>query len=123
MRDNETDQCVRDVEMFMPSVLNYHKKAKVLAVEKAPLVIERTNTDLKYAAPATIVVIAKMEGADGGPIRLTNIPVKGFPAPAILDAEQYKSVRLNHKGEDKKFNYSDTNGFVGRIEANGTSDI
>lgn len=121
--ENATDQQVNAVEKLMPSVFGYHKKAKVLAVGKAPLAVERTKTNLKYSAPATTVDIERMKGADGGAIKLTNIPVHGFPAPPILEAEQYKSVSLSHLGEDKKFTYSGTNGFVGKIDANGTNDI
>ena len=64
-----------------------------------------------------------MKGYDGGPIQLKNIPVHGFPAPAFHGAEQYKSVTLNHQGDDKNYNYSGTNGFVAKINATGKSEI
>jgi len=121
--DNATDEQVQAVEKLMPSVFAYHRKADKLGIGKAPLAVERTETNLRYTAPATAVDIERMKGADGGPIKLTNIPVHGFPAPPILDAEQYKSVTLSHQGEDKQFQYSGTNGFVGKIDANGTSDL
>lgn len=121
--DNATDQQVQAVEKLMPSMFPYHQKAEKLGISKAPLTVVRTETNLKYSAPDTNVEIERMKGHDGGPIKLTNLPVEGFPGPAFLDLEQYKSVSLSHQGEDKKFSYSGTNGFVAKIDAHGTSDL
>lgn len=121
--ENATEQQVKVVDKLMPAMFGYHKSAKVLAIDKAPLSVKRTTTNLKYSAPATAVEIERMKGADGGPIKLTNLPVQGFPAPAFLEAEQYKSVSLGHQGQDKNFNYSGTNGFVAKIDAKGKSEM
>ena len=121
--DNATDSQIDAIGKLMPSVFGYHRSAEVLAISKASVTVERTNASLKYAAPDTLVHIEAIKGADGGPIVLTNIPVESFPGPAILEAKQYKSITLSHNGQDKKFTYSGTNGYVGRIETKGTSEM
>lgn len=120
--ENATDQQLKIIDKLMPAIFGYHKSAKVLATEKAAVKVERTPTNLKYSAPDTMVEIERMKGADGGPIKLTNLPIQGFPIPPLLDAEQYKSVTLSHQSKDKEFSYSGTNGFVAIIDASGMSD-
>lgn len=54
---------------------------------------------------------------------MTNNPNQGFPSPAILEARHYKCVTLSQQGEDKQLSCSGTNGFIGNIDAYGTSDM
>lgn len=121
--ENATDQQVKAVEKLMPSMFAYHQRAEKLGISKAPVKVVRTESNLKYSAPSTSVEIERMKGYDGGPIKLTNLPVQGFPGPAMFELEQYKSVKLSHQSEDKQFSYSGTNGFVGKIDAKGTSGL
>lgn len=120
--ENATDQQLQVIDKLMPAMFGYHKSAEVLATEKAAVKVERTMNNLKYSGPDTMVEIEMVKGADGGPIKLTNLPVQGFPAPPLLGAEQYKSVNLSHQGKDKEFSYSGTNGFVAMIDASGMSE-
>jgi hypothetical protein len=117
--DGANNEQVKAAEQLMPNLFGYHKNAKVLSSGKAPVSVERTATNVKYSVPSTTVEIAMMKGYDGGPIRLQNIPVQGFPAPKMIDAVQYKSVKLNHQGTDKEFSYTGTNGYTGRLDASG----
>ncbi len=117
--DGANNEQLKAAEQLMPILFGYHKNAEVLSSGKAPVSVERTATNVKYSVPSTAVEISMMKGYDGGPIKLQNIPVQGFPAPKMIDTVQYKSVVLNHHGDDKGFSYSGTNGFAGRLDASG----
>ena len=60
----------------------------------------------------SLIEIEKVTGWDGKAIKIQNLPI-----PFMQDYKQYKSVSLSHKGGEKEFSYSGTNGLASRIDA------
>jgi hypothetical protein len=86
----------------------------VLGVQKASISVERTDTRVKFAGPESTVEIELMEGLDGKPIRMQNLPFDD-----LVDYVQYKSVENSHKSPKPSFKHSDTNGFTSRVDKRG----
>jgi hypothetical protein len=83
---------------------------KVLSTQIVPIAVERTETKVKFSVPDSKVEIELMKGLNDKPIKIANLP------PAHLkDYTQYKSISLDHKGE-QKFSYSGTNGFTSKVD-------
>jgi hypothetical protein len=79
------------------------------STERVPIKIERTASTFKFSAPNSKVEIKMMEGRNGKPIKIKNLP-------GIIDYTQYKSVENSHHSKDEKFSYSGTNGLTAKIE-------
>ena len=80
------------------------------STERVPIKIERTASTFKFSAPNSKVKIKMMEGRNGKPIKIKNLP-------GIIDYTQYKSIENNHHSTGEKFSYSGTNGLTAKIEA------
>mgnify|MGYP006278206493 CR=1 FL=1 len=81
------------------------------STERVHISVKRTATTLKFTSPNSTVEIEMMEGRNGKPIKIKNLP-------GIIDYTQYKSVENSHHSKEEKFSYSGTNGITANIEAN-----
>ncbi len=76
--------------------------------------VERTDSRVKFTAPASTVEIKAIKGLDGTPIKIHNLPFSD-----LVDYAQYKSVENSHKSPKDSFHHSGTNGFTSRLDARG----
>ena len=88
---------------------------ETLGVERAAISVERSATRIKFSGPASKVEIEAMEGLDGTPIRIENLPF-----PDLADYVQYKSIENSHDHPERGFKYSGTNGFTSTVKLDGT---
>jgi hypothetical protein len=82
------------------------------SVERVPLSVARTSDTIAFSTPASQVEMKRLAGLDGSPITIS-----GLPSNAFHDYVQYESVRHVHKGPDREWSYSGTNGFSSRMLA------
>jgi hypothetical protein len=82
------------------------------SVERVPLRVKRNADTIAFSTPASEVEMKRLIGLDGGPIR-----IDGLPSNAFHGYIQYESVRHVHKGPDRDWSYSGTNGFSSRMIA------
>ena len=68
----------------------------------------------QLATPAAEVEMKPIVGLDGG-----AISISGLPSNVFHDYVQYESVRHVHKGPDRSWSHSGTNGFTSRMLASG----
>jgi hypothetical protein len=92
----------------------YSGNSEILSQEKAPISIEKTASKVKFSVPTSMTEIEMMQGRDGKPIKIQNLPI-----PFLNDHTQYKAITISHKSEDKEFRHSGTNGLTSKIEASG----
>lgn len=85
-----------------------------LSEERVPLRVDRGTDRLAFSTPASEVEMKLLPGMDGEPIRIA-----GLPSNAFFDYVQYESVRHIHRGGEREWSYSGTNGFVSRMIASG----
>lgn len=107
------------VAAVIPLAVPFLGMGPIEAVEVVPISVERTETMVKYAAPESMVEIEIVMGANGEPVRLENMPVKGLPFPDLHDHTQYKSVLAKHDSEAHQFERSGTSGFVSKVDRAG----
>ena len=93
----------------------YSGGSKILSEERVPISVNKTETKVTFSVPASKVEIEKMEGWNGNPIKIQNLPV-----PFMEDHTQYKAVTLTHKSKGKEFKHTGTNGLTSKIDASGT---
>lgn len=90
----------------------FHRVAQV--IQRAPLVVERGATTMKFSGPESSVEMRLLPGLDGDPIRIS-----GLPNPAYHDYVQYESVAHVHRSASADWSYSGTNGFISEMRASG----
>jgi hypothetical protein len=117
--DTATPEQVDAVASVIPLAVPFLGLGPIETVEVAPLSVERTETMLKYAAPESSVELEIVMGANGEPIRLANLPLKGLPFPEVHDHTQYRSVRSKHDSEEHHFEWSGRSGFVSKVDRAG----
>ncbi len=110
--DGVSDEQLDAAVKLVAAVFDFPDGMKVLAVEKVPVLVERSTSKVKFSVPASTVEIEMMTGRDGKPIRIQNLP-----AAYTVGHTQYKSITNSHKSDDKEFAYSGTNGFTSKIDA------
>jgi len=111
--DGATDEQVQAVAPLISRVSPVFD-VDVLSVEKATLSVERTNTRVKFAGPASVVEIDLVKGLSGKSIEIDNLPYHD-----LANYVQYKSVENSHEGGEHSFEYSGTNGFTSTVDAQG----
>ena len=82
------------------------------SVERVPLSVVRTTDTIAFSTPASEVEMKRLAGLDGSPITIS-----GLPSNVFHDYIQYESVRHVHKGPEREWSYSGTNGFASRMLA------
>ena len=80
------------------------------SVERVPMTVVRTSEWITIATPASSVEMKPLVGLDGGPISIS-----GLPSNVFHDYVQYESVEHIHKGPDREWSHSGTNGFTSRM--------
>ncbi len=111
LSEDATDEQVNAVEPLMAALFPFGDM-EILAIEKTPISIERSETKVKFSVPVSTVEIEMMKGRDGKTIKIQNLA-----APFYIDYTLYKSIALSHKSKDKEFNYSGTNGLTSKVDA------
>ncbi len=117
--DTATPEQADAVASVVPLALPFLGIGALETVQVVPISVERTETTLKYAAPESTVEIEIVMGANGEPIRIANMPIKGLPFPEIYDHTQYRSVLSKHDSEAHDFEWSGRNGFVSKVDRAG----
>ena len=82
------------------------------SIERVPVAVVRTSELVKFSTPASEVEMKPLVGLNGGPITVNGLPYNTFH-----DYVQYESVKHFHKGPDREWSHSGTNGFVSRMLA------
>jgi hypothetical protein len=82
------------------------------SIERAPVNVARSSDLITFSTPASEVEMTPLAGLDG-----SQITVSGLPSNVFHDYVQYESVRHTHKGQDRDWSYSGTNGFTSRMIA------
>jgi hypothetical protein len=98
-------------DAIMPLAFSGFLKAS-RSVERVPLSVVRTGDTITFSTPASEVEMKQLAGLDGEPIKIS-----GLPSNVFHDYIQYESVRHIHKGPDREWSYSETNGFSSRMLA------
>jgi len=84
------------------------------SVERVPLNVTRTNELITFSTPASEVEMKPLAGLNG-----RRITISGLPSNVFHDYVQYESVSHTHKGQDRDWSHSGTNGFTSRMVASG----
>jgi hypothetical protein len=84
------------------------------STETVPMSVTRSSELITFSTPASEVEMKPLAGLDGG-----RISVNGLPSNVFHDYVQYESVRHVHKGPDREWSHSGTNGFTSRMLASG----
>lgn len=105
---------------LLPRAMAFLRKGSVESVSLAPVKVERSGDRVTYSVKDTTVELALVEGADGGPIQLDNLPANGAPFPKLHEHTQYKSIRLQHDSGNHQFEWSGRNGFSSRLDLSGS---
>ncbi len=111
LSENATDEQINVVAPLMKALYGFGDM-EVLAIEKAPITVERSDTKVKFAGPVSTVEIEMMKGKDGKPVKIQNLA-----APYLTEVTLYKSITNSHKSEDREFSYSGTNGLTTMVDA------
>jgi hypothetical protein len=119
VEDTATPEQVDAVASVIPLAVPFLGMGPIETVEVVPISVERTETMLKYAAPESTVELEIVVGANGAPIKIANLPVKGLPFPEFHDHTQYRSVLSKHDSEAHQFEWSGRNGFVSKVDRAG----
>lgn len=82
------------------------------SVERVPMTVVRASELVKFSTPASTVEMKPLAGLNGGPISIS-----GLPSNVFHDYVQYESVKHVHKGPDREWSHTGTNGFVSRMLA------
>ena len=83
-----------------------------ITMSKAPIMLELSNTRVRFSTPDSSVDMEVMKGFGGHPIKVLNLP-----NPAYQDYTQYRSVVHEHTKSDHVFSHSGTNGFTSTWDA------
>ena len=88
----------------------YERPREQVEVE---LIESKVEVNNNYKGKKT-VEMKPLAGLDGD-----RISINGLPSNVFHDYVQYESVRHVHKGPDREWSHSGTNGFTSRMLANG----
>lgn len=97
-----------------PGTVAFLFSGKLLSVEKVPITVLTTDSTFAYAVPNSYTEIKYLKGKDGKPVSIQNLK-SNFATNNRLA----RSVKLEHTGDDKAFNYSGTHGLVSHFTASG----
>ncbi|MGR8947973.1 MAG: DUF1326 domain-containing protein [Gammaproteobacteria bacterium] len=101
------------LESIMPLAFKgFHKLKKSMIT--VPLTVSRSAETVSFETPEIEVKMKLLKGMDGKAIKIS-----GLPSPAFYDYTQYESVAHRHKGGDREWSHSGTNGFTSRMVVSG----
>ena len=110
VNDGASDEQVKVAGPIFAKMFGLPPEMKVLSTQIVPIAVERTATRVKFSVPDSKVEIELMKGLNDKPIKIVNLPLA-----RLKDYTQYKSIILDHKGE-QKFSYSGTNGLTSIVD-------
>ncbi len=110
VNEGASDEQAKAAGSIFAGMMILPPEMKVLSTQIVPLAVERTATRVKFSVPDSKVEIELMKGLNDKPIKIVNLPLAH-----LKDYTQYKSIILDHKGE-QKFSYSGTNGFTSKVD-------
>ena len=117
--DTATTEQADALAAVIPLAVPFVGNSPLETVDVVPISVERTDASVKFSAPETTVELEIVLGANGEPVSISNLPLKGLPFPEVLDHRQYKSVLSKHESEAHSFEWSGRNGFVAKIDRAG----
>ena len=120
--DSASPEQVKALAAVIPLAMPFLAKGTLEPARTVPLAVERSEGAIRFSVPETVVELALLESAGGGPIKLHNLPAKGTPFPQFHDHTQYKSVLLEHRSDDRSFSWTGRNGFASRVDMSGGGD-
>ncbi|MGD8340070.1 MAG: DUF1326 domain-containing protein [Gammaproteobacteria bacterium] len=82
------------------------------SIERVPLSVDRSADLIRFAVPDSEVEMKPLRGLNGELIR-----INGLPSNAFFGYVQYESVRHVHRGADRQWSHSGTNGFTSQMIA------
>ena len=82
----------------------------MVAQERVPFTIERGAATIRFSVPDSTVEMKRVNGLDGGPIRIDNLPSLVF-----YEYTQYESVVHRHRSASGEFSAQETNGFTSKM--------
>lgn len=118
--DADEEQTAAAVKL-LPTFEKFFAVDNVLEVKNVPIAVERRDESVRISTPNTTAQIEVMTGKNGKPIKIHNLPWPDFPAPPLLDHTQHRTIVLKHQSEGEEFEYSGTNAFTAKIEADATA--
>ncbi len=110
VNDGASDEQAKAAGPIFAKMFGLPPEMKVLSTQIVPIAVERTATRVKFSVPDSKVEIELMKGLNDKPIKIVNLPFD-----RLKDYTQYKSIILDHKGE-QKFSYSGTNGLTSKVD-------
>lgn len=105
------DGQMESFDALFPLAFSYFSRL-ARSVERVPMTVVRTSELVTFSTPASTVEMKPLAGMGGG-----LITVNGLPSNVFHDYVQYESVRHTHKGPDREWSHSGTNGFLSRMLA------
>ncbi len=117
--DTASSEQAEAIAALVPTAIPFLGKGPIESVEIVPVSVEKTETMVKFASPESSVEIHVVMGANGKPVNLENLPVKGLPFPDASDHVQYKAAHSKHHSADHQFEWEGRNGFVSRLDIEG----
>ncbi len=78
--------------------------------QTAAVNVEQSDSMLSFAVAESEVKMEVMQGKDGKPVRIENLP----SFPSLI---QYRAIHNRHASSDHEFEYKGTNGFLAKITA------
>lgn len=100
--------------LTQPRTVSFLFAGKLLSVERVPVTVRSTDSTFAYSVPNSFTEIKYLIGKDGHPVSLQNLKGNFTSNNALA-----KSVKLEHKGDDKAFSYSNSHGMVSHFKASG----
>ncbi len=98
-------------EAILPLGFGFFERS-ARSIERVPMSVSRTDELISITTPDSAVEMKPLAGLDGG-----RITVSGLPSNVFHDYVQYESVKHTHKGPDREWSHSGTNGFTSRMRA------
>jgi hypothetical protein len=109
--DSLTDQQDQALDALLPLAFGGFVRG-ARSIERVPMTVVRTDAVIEFSTPASEVQMKPLPGLDGG-----LITINGLPSNVYFDYVQYQSVRHIHKGPDREWSHTGTNGFISRMVA------
>jgi hypothetical protein len=117
--DNASAEQVDAIAAVVPLAVPFLGMGAIESVEVGSISVERTESMVKFAGPESSVELEIVTGANGEPVQIANLPLKGLPFPEFHDHTQYRSVISKHQSDGHQFEWSGRNGFVSKVDRAG----
>ncbi len=119
--DNASKKQMKAMTKLVAAAVPFLANGELLSSERAPIKVERKEDWVKITAKSNVVELELMVGENGEGITLHNVPIKGFPSPAMQDHRQFRSKQLKHEDEKNGFDYQGTNGMTAHLVASNNT--